>query len=319
MTKKILQRLFGIVLAASLLWFAPPATPAAETTPPAAAKAAATTSRPLLWKIEGHGHLFGTIHLTDPSVATIPAAAKKAIEQSDAVFCEIKMDAPTIMKAALLMQSDKETLSEILPKDLLALAQSELERISPALRLESFDQMRVWAFAALFTQLEDSLKNPGALPLDMKIFSLGEELKKQTGGIETVEEQVGAFGKLTRDEQILFLRSSLNTRITARNQGRDPVHEMREAYLTGELDRIHKFVNEWSESEDLAEKKLNDKLLDILLWQRNRLMAERVAGKFRTAPDKKFFFAVGAAHLYGENGLIQLLEKAGFKLTRAGD
>lgn len=315
MWKNLLRQLLGVVLATSLL-LSPVS--AAESKPPAPALAAATNSRPLLWKIEGHGYLFGTIHLTDPAVATIPDAAKKAIEQSDAVFCEIKMDSPTLLKAALLMQSDKETLTEILPKDLLALAQSELERISPALRVESFEQMRVWAFAALFTQLEDSLKNPGALPLDMKIFSLGEELKKQTGGIETVEEQVGTFEKLTRAEQILFLRSSLNTLVETRKQGRSPVREMREAYLTGELDRLHKFVNEWSESADLAEKKLNDKLLDILLWQRNKLMAQRIAARLRAALDKKFFFAVGAAHLYSDSGLIRLLEKSGFKITRDG-
>jgi len=46
-------------------------------------------------------------------------------------------------------------------------------------------------------------------------------------------------------------------------------------------------------------------------------MARRIAAKLRAHPGTGFFFAIGAAHLYGPQGVIALLEKEGFKLTRS--
>jgi uncharacterized protein len=45
-------------------------------------------------------------------------------------------------------------------------------------------------------------------------------------------------------------------------------------------------------------------------------MTDRLAEKMKQAPDKTFFFAVGAGHLGGAEGILAMLEKDGFKVTR---
>jgi uncharacterized protein YbaP (TraB family) len=56
--------------------------------------------------------------------------------------------------------------------------------------------------------------------------------------------------------------------------------------------------------------------MDRLRYRRNATMAGRIVRRLREHPDVSWFFAVGAAHLQGDRGLIAALEKAGFRLTR---
>jgi uncharacterized protein YbaP (TraB family) len=280
--------------------------------------APARDAAPLLWRIEGRTNswLFGTIHLNDPLVARLAPPVADALAKSDAVFCEVKMDPVTMVSAAMRMFSDGETLSQTLPADLQKAVNAELQRISPALSLAAFDTMRVWALAMTISVLEDQMKHAGGKPLDLLIYEAAVEQRKEAGGLETIDEQLGAMEKFTQAEQIAMLRSTLDGLVEARKQGRSPMKELRDAYLTGDLAVIHKTMNEWMATT--KDKKLEKRFLDNLLHERNRLMRDRVLAKLKAAPGKAHFFAVGAAHLYGEDGLVAELKKAGYKVTQVG-
>jgi uncharacterized protein len=281
------------------------------------AAASAVGNAPLLWRIEGRTNswLFGTIHLSDPAVARLVPPVADAIAKSDAVFCEVKMDPITMVNAAMRMFSDGETLSGTLPPELQRAVNAELQRISPALSLAAFDTMRVWALAMTIAVLEDQMKHAGSKPLDLLIYEAAVEQRKEAGGLETIDEQLGAMEKFTKDEQLAMLRSTLDGLAETRKQGRSPMKEMRDAYLTGDLAVIHQTMNEWMAMT--KDKKLEKRFLDNLLHERNRLMRDRVLAKLKAAPGKAHFFAVGAAHLYGEDGLVAELRKAGYKVTQA--
>jgi uncharacterized protein YbaP (TraB family) len=75
-------------------------------------------------------------------------------------------------------------------------------------------------------------------------------------------------------------------------------------------------MNEWMAMT--KDKQIEKLFLDNLLHKRNRLMRDRVLANLKAAPGKAHFFAVGAAHLYGEDGLVEQLRKSGFKLTQVG-
>jgi uncharacterized protein YbaP (TraB family) len=113
-----------------------------------------------------------------------------------------------------------------------------------------------------------------------------------------------------------MLRATLDDMEKARRAGRKPLEEMRLAYLSGDLAKIDQAMNEWTASLDDA---LEKKFLEALITQRNKHMAERMAAKLQAEPGKSFFFAVGAAHLHGSEGVLALLEKAGWKTTRVAD
>src|SRR5690606_36884422 len=129
---------------------------------------------------------------------------------------------------------------------------------------------------------------------------------KEVDGIETIEEQIGLFEGFSKEEQIELLRSTLNDMEKARKEGKSPISELRNAYLSGDLEVLDKCLNEWMTGLDPA---LLARFTEILFNKRNHLMAERIAAKLQAAPDKSQFFAVGAGHLIGAEGVLKLLEK----------
>ncbi len=276
---------------------------------------AAETPKPFLWRIEGGSkpsYIFGTIHLSGKDVTTLSPATQKAVDSADALYTEISMDMATQMKATTLLMGD-ESLAKVLPKDLYERAEAELKRINPELNLQPFDRIKIWGLAVTIALIEEQLKNPGALPLDAVLYTTAQRAGKQVGGIETMEEQLGLFEHLSKDEQIAMLRGTLDDIERARKEGRNPLDEMRKAYVSGDLPTLDKTLNEWMTGFD---PKLLARFMDALITKRNHLMANRIGEKLKAAPGKSQFFAIGAAHLMGEEGVLKLLEKQGLKVTR---
>ena len=110
-----------------------------------------------------------------------------------------------------------------------------------------------------------------------------------------------------------MLRSTLEDMQKARREKRSPIEELRETYLKGELAGIEEKIGELMKGLDPA---LLKRVLAALITKRNHVMAERMAAKMKDAGGKSFFFAVGAGHLPGDEGVLKLLEKAGLKVER---
>jgi uncharacterized protein len=275
---------------------------------------AADAPKPLLWRIEGTkpSYVFGTIHLSNPQVTKLAPATQKAVESADALFTEIPMDMADQLKMSMAMMG-AESLSQVLPKDLYTRAEAELKRINPAMTLKPLENLKIWALAMLITMLEEQMKNPGAMPLDAILFAKAKGDGKEVGGIETLDEQLKVFETFSKDDQIVMLTATLDDVERARKEGRSPLAEMQKAYLTGDLEQLDKTMNEWMTG---MEPKLLERFLEALFTKRNQLMAERIAAKLKSAPDKSQFFAIGAGHLIGDTGVLKLLEKQGLKLTR---
>jgi uncharacterized protein YbaP (TraB family) len=275
---------------------------------------AADAPHPLLWKVEGEkpSYVFGTIHLSNPEVTKLTSATQKAFDSSDALYTEVPMDMAGQLKAAGALMGS-ESLFDVLPKDLLSRAEAELKRINPALDLQPLARMKIWALAITLVMLEEQFKNPGGLPLDAILYANAEEANKQVGGIETFDEQVGVFEGFSKEEQIVMLRATLDDMERDRKEGRSQLEELRKTYLAGDLAKLDKVLNDWMTTLD---PKLLARFMDVLLTKRNHVMAERIAAKLKAAPDKSQFFAIGAGHLIGDEGVLKLLEKQGLKVTR---
>jgi len=278
----------------------------------------AGTAAPLLWKIENSGgkpsYLFGTIHLCDPEVATPPEAIARVIASADVVLTEIPMDPATEAAAARAMVlPEKGSLRGILPPELIRQAETEIREINPKLTFAPFDRLKIWALAVSLVPLEAQMRFPDQLPLDRVIYDKALSGGKRTGGIETLEEQIAVFEKFDRKEQILLLRMTLDQRAQFRKDGIDPSAELKEAYLSGDLQKLSEKLDDWLDQGDTA---LAGKAKKLLFTDRNHLMAGRIAKRLREAPHSSMLFAVGAGHLPGEDGIINLLGRLGFKLTR---
>ncbi|MEM6912162.1 MAG: TraB/GumN family protein [Verrucomicrobiota bacterium] len=272
--------------------------------------------KPFLWEIEGQSpsYLFGTIHITDPRVLALHPAIEEAFDSADAVYTEIAMDMATQTQAMLgMMLPGNQRLSQLLPEETQTRLSAELGRISPGLGLVGpLDRMRPWALAASLPMLEAQLKNPGKQALDAKIFYRALAREKEAQGLETVAEQLAIFGGLTMDEQIEMLEMTLDQIDEARAKGTNPLETLTQVYLAGDLDALQKTMEEWSDGESELSQRFETALLD----KRNRLMAERIDALLQKPEKRQYFFAVGAAHYYGETGLLRLLQEKGYQLRR---
>jgi uncharacterized protein YbaP (TraB family) len=241
---------------------------------------------------------------------------RDAVDKADAVYTELPMDTETLLGLTpKLMIPGGKTLGDLLGAQLTADLTAELKSINPSLTLEPLEHLKPWAVAASLIELDDQLKYPGVLPLDIVLFQRAAMAGKEVGGLETPDEQLAIFEDLTAAEQVALLRDTITQLRAVRATGRTPSDILSELYLTGDLDKLVEEIMKWDAAS--SDPKFTERLMERLLYRRNALMAGRIEKKLREHPEKSFLFAVGAAHLQGPRGLLAALEKAGYRLTRA--
>ncbi len=272
------------------------------------------TDKPFLWKIDGKkpSYLFGTIHLSDDRVLALHQVVTDAFESSDAVYTEISMGWDEILKLmqGMMLTSD-QTIQDILPQDLYRRVQKMIE--SKGYSMVTYQHIKAGYLATLLSGLDHQPKNILDLikkpPLDMLFYFKGDALKKEVGGIETVDEQLAVFGSLTLKEEIELLKRTVDE---LEKTSEDPAEKLIQLYLQGNEETLSLEINKQMQGED----PLSKKFYDLLLTDRNVHMADRIEAKLKANPEKSYFFAVGAAHLTEKDGVLGLLSKKGVLSNR---
>ncbi len=141
------------------------------------------------------------------------------------------------------------------------------------------------------------------LGVDNYFFRLAKEAGKPTGGLETLEDQWNVFDKLTFKEQDKLIIDALASK--------SPEEEEKE-FLT--------LVKHWHQGNllglerEVAKGQKHPKLHKSLLEDRNRNWIPHIEEFLEE--DKNILVIVGAAHLAGEHGLLNLLTEKGYELER---
>ena len=152
-------------------------------------------------------------------------------------------------------------------------------------------------FETVSMGLSDSL-NEELQVLDINFYNQAKEADKKIIGIETSEEQLKALGSLSYNDQATLLVQEIDSFQANQSDGADLV----QYYLNEDLDKLY-------ENDNDAEK--TGKFYQALVVDRNEHMATRIAEFIKEQPT---FIAIGALHLPGDKGVIQLLRKKGFSV-----
>lgn len=275
-----------------------------------------TIKNPFLWEVTKKGtksfYLFGTMHFQDAKLAVLPPQLKEAIDKSDEVRTEIPMDMELQMQSMhLMLRTDHKSLHDILSKDLYKRTEQYLKKINPQLNLIPFDTMKIWALSTVISMLENELKNPGILAIDHTIYNYAKNNKKTTGGIETIAEQIGSMDKLNLKEQIIALESTLDYM----EENHDYTEEMKQLYISGDEKKMMGFINGmmFEKEKYIAFEK---KFMQVILYDRNDLMFERIEALLKKSPEKQYLFAFGVMHFLGEQSIIEKLRFRGYSVKR---
>lgn len=278
--------------------------------------------RGIFWKIEKPGlapsWLLGTMHVTDPRVLTMPEPARKAaaeastiVIESDEILDEKKAAAAMLMHPELTMFTDGKTIRDKLsPEQATRLEAGLKER---GLALAAVQRMQPWiisSFVAL-PACEMARKAKGASFLDKHIAEDAVKAGKNVVGLETLAEQLQAMADLPTEFHLQALIETLELG----DRMNDVIETMTTLYLSGDIGMTMPMLQIVSPAQTGKEKSSYADFEQRIVTDRNHVMAERAAPVLAKGGA---FVAVGALHLPGEEGLVELLKKQGFTLTPAG-
>ncbi|TAE49673.1 MAG: TraB/GumN family protein [Bacteroidetes bacterium] len=264
---------------------------------------AQTSGSSLLWKISGKGakssYLMGTIHVIPQEDFFLPAGLETAVKKSKQLVLEIPLDNSNLASllsamTGMLLPADKplnKLLSESqftdlqrFMKDSIATAIPMYERIKPIY---------------LAQQLSLSHCVSGKT-VSYETWLSGEfrKQKKKTLGLETVKEQMTILDSIPLESQVSYLMEIVNNPAEACLQ----LDSMFMLYRNQDTDALMAFTQKQDEMNAMQE---------TLLDTRNQKWIPEIEAFIR---DEKTLIAVGAGHLSGEKGVIQLLRNAGYRV-----
>lgn len=277
--------------------------------------AAEAIEKPFLWKIKNEStisYLFGTIHLPDARVTTLHSSVEQAFNDSEYVYTEIPLGTSDLMaQVSYLMLEGDQTLADIVEPELLQRANTLVKGINPVLTIDPFLKFKVWALATSLPLLEQQLNNPGALPLDAQLYQRAGNEGKGTGGVETIQEQLSYFDKLSQDEEIKMLRDTIEFMEQADSQDQSLAEEFIQYYMQGDVDAFGALMVKYVQEDEFSKV-----FMKKILHDRNIIMADRIYAKLKKNPERSYFFAVGAGHYWGDTGVQKLLKDKGLIISR---
>lgn len=273
------------------------------------------TKRPFLWRIETEppSFVFGTIHLADPRVTTLPEAVTRALESSDVLLTEIELGPATQAEAqAAMLLPEGTSLKDVLPAELHTRLGKYLQ--ARGMPIAAFARSKPWTLLPLLPLLDDRSVMQGKA-LDVRLVELAKARRIETGALETLAEQLGVFEAFTHAEQARMLEAGLGMLEQAAAEKRKPIEELIATYVSGDLAALEALMDDFS-GFDVDDEELEQRLEKLLLTDRNHKMADRLVTKLRSKPARAWFVAVGALHCPGEEGLLALLQRGGFATVR---
>lgn len=256
---------------------------------------------------EPPSHVFGTMHSNHPSVLQLSPAATKALKASRALLVEALQNAELDQTLAQeMVLSDGRKLGDIIGPDLLAQVNEAAQDYGlPAANLGI---LRPWAVMFIFSVPKSEMDRElsGQKALDEALQSYATKQGKTVIGLEKAIELTSFLSGLSDADQAAMLRMTL----LHHDNIEEIFNDIREAYLRGDLDKLHAMSREISAGED---PRLNDLFERELIDARNARMVERMMPEIRQGGA---FVAVGALHLSGERGILRLLENAGYRIRK---
>ena len=262
----------------------------------------------LLYEISGGGlekssYLFGTHHMVPVETATKIDGVFRAFNDCSAVIGEFVDDNPEEMQRQILASSKMdESIFKLLTSEEEALIDSALQA-ELGLTLANVQYMRPNVIAMIYemTVRERVLKSKsGDMAMDSYFQVAGSELGKSVYGLETVDDQLKMLLRsiaIERQAEILIETIRNTDDIITENAKLDSL------YVQGNLEGLYEML---IEAEDMTEA---EKFL--LVDERNHDWLPKIEKHIKQEP---CFIAVGALHLPGNDGLINLLRKAGYKV-----
>jgi uncharacterized protein YbaP (TraB family) len=260
--------------------------------------------RALFWQIQKNGqaagYLLGTIHSEDPRVLDFSEQFLTKLKNNDVFAMELVPDLSTLSRLTEYMHYPPgKTLESVIGEDRFIALVSALSGYSVA--PEFINRMRPWA--AMMTLSTPPPETGFFMDLSLSLRATGSGLKVE--GLETLEQQLSFLQNMPMSMQL----SLLDQAIAEFSQVNEVHTRMVDAYLENNLVDLQALSNE--QLQAVGEKARNY-FINAGIIARNHRMASSLLSHLEK---NTVFVAVGALHLPGEEGLLNILRRQGFELS----
>lgn len=257
----------------------------------------------LLWKITGSGiskpsYLYGTIHLMCADEIKVSDSLRAKFYSTKKLFLEINIDDASAMAKTMLQLNMKNdtTLTQLLPKQQYDSLATEFQQLT-GLPLSMMNTMK--------PALVESMVYPSMLGCksseawEQKFSQMAKANNMKTDGLETVDDQLKIFDEIPYKTQAEELAET----ILQIDSTKKSFTTMLNLYKQKDLQALSVMINKESDFPGYE---------DMLLLDRNKKWIPEIIEQAKLQPS---FFAVGAGHLGGNYGVINLLKQQGYIIT----
>jgi uncharacterized protein YbaP (TraB family) len=267
-------------------------------------------AEPAAWRLAGRNGgevtLLGSIHVLRPSDYPLPAEVDTLYARADDLVMEIDLDDldPSALQSGLIAAAalpQGKTLRDVLDPDVYRLTEQHAGAIG--LPIAVLERVEPWFISIAL--LDEGLRRQGFradLGLEQYVLGKARADRKPIEGLETLEAQVAIFDELPPRSQQALLEQTIHEIDTAK----DTLAELADAWRAGRLDELSaQLIGEFDDFPGLYE---------ALITNRNRRWLPAIEGML--GDGRRHLVIVGAVHLVGENGVVEMLRSRGHAAER---
>ena len=268
------------------------------------------SKKSFLWKVQSKTntvYVLGSIHYLKKEMYPLDEKIEKAFDQSNILGVEANVDNVSKTDVQKLVESafysGDETLEKHLSPETFESVKKQLTELGAS--LEAANKYRPWFLALSLASIE--IVKLGFDPnygIDRYFLSKATE-KKKIVELESLEYQINLFSALSEKDQELFLLYTLKD-IKVLEQELD---KLIKAWTAGDEKGIELIM-----TKSIKEDKKLIPIYEKLVVERNRKMVSKIEEYLKEK--ETFFVIVGAGHLVGNQGIIELLKGKGFLLEQ---
>jgi len=258
-----------------------------------------------VWALHGEHntvYLAGSVHLLRANDAALPAAFERAYAGSRALVMELDLGKLDQLEAGSWMMAhgtlpDGSSLRKAVGEERYRRVTAEADRLG--LPMEAADRQTPWAIGLELLELQYmQLGFDPEQGVEQQLERRAQTDGKPTSGLETVTEQLGVFETLSPEDQARFL----DLVVTEMHEVESETQSVVAAWRTGDARKLAALLGD--------EYKSFPTLYRTLVTDRNRRWLPQIE---KLLKDKdNYLVVVGALHLVGDGGLLELMRKDGF-------
>ncbi len=262
----------------------------------------ADSANSMLYKIEGKGikpsYLFGTIHLIPQKDFELKEKVEEAFDDSEVLVLELDMDDPKMMREMMKLSllPDSLSLDKLFSEEDYKTIDQELGKMGMNMKLFNKSKPLMIQQILMMQMLGEQLAS-----FEQTFVTMAGKSNKEILGLEDVAFQMSVFDKIPYEEQV----ADIVTMVDKKEESLAFYEKMVEVYKTENANALYDLFD-----SDLYPMEPEE--MDVMLHDRNKNWIPKIE---EFAKKDKVFFGVGAGHLGGSEGVVNLLRKAGFTVT----